>query len=200
MMIVPNISTEDLKKLPLRAIVALAARCARRVESLSLLPDGHADMDRCQTAIDSAIRLAEDFARGSPCQALPAVIRGVEDCRAIAQGERVRETAVAAVVWTAHAAAVAMEGLGLRDEPAEVNLMGTRLPNLFPQLANVAADLAARDAFTAAVDAAVAAGFGDEFIKGAMQDYQSLLKLGLGRYPEAGQTIDPSRAGPLGEL
>ena len=57
-----------------------------------------------------------------------------------------------------------------------------------------------RDAFTAAVDAAVAAGFGDEFIKGAMQDYQSLLKLGLGRYPEAGQPIDPSPAGPLGEL
>ena len=83
------------------------------------------------------------------------MIREVEACRAIAQGEYVRDTAVAAVVWTAHAAAAAMEGLGLRDEPAEVSLMGTRLPNPFPQLANVAADLAARDAFTAAVDAAV---------------------------------------------
>ena len=70
-MIVPNISTEDLKKLPLRAIVALAARCARRVESLSLLPDGHPDRDRCRTAIDGAIRLAEDFARGSPCRDVP---------------------------------------------------------------------------------------------------------------------------------
>ena len=199
-MIVPNISTEDLKKLPLRAIVALAARCARRVESLSLLPDAHPDRDRCRTAIDGAIRLAEDFARGSPCRDVPTVIRDVEACRAIAQGEYVRDTAVGAVVWASHAAAAAMEGLGLRDEPAEVNLMGTRLPNLFPQLANVAADLAARDAFTAAVDAAVAACFGDEFIKGTMQDYQSLLKLGLGRYPEAGQTIDPSPDGPLGQL
>ena len=35
-MIVPNVSTEDLKELPLRAIVALAARCARRAESRSL--------------------------------------------------------------------------------------------------------------------------------------------------------------------
>ncbi len=111
-----------------------------------------------------------------------------------------RETALAAVVWTAHAAAVAMEGLGLRDEPAEVNVMGTREPNPFPQLANVAADLAAREAFTAAVDAARAVGFADEFIKGAMQDYRELLKLGLGRYPEAGQPIDPSPAGPLGQL
>jgi len=199
-MIVPNVSTEDLKKLPLRAIVALAARCARRVESVSLLPDGHPDRDRCRTAIDGASRLAEDFARGSQCRAVPSAIREVEACRAIAQGEYVRETAVAAVVWTARAAADAMESLGLHDEPAEVNLMGTPLPNPFPQLANVAADLAARDAFTAAVDAARAAGFGDEFITGAMQDYQSLLKLGLGRYPEAGQTIDASPGGPLGKL
>jgi hypothetical protein len=53
---------------------------------------------------------------------------------------------------------------------------------------------------TAAVDAAVAAGFGDEFIKESMQDYQTLLKLGLGRYPDAGAPIDPSPAGPLGKL
>jgi hypothetical protein len=199
-MIVPNLSTEDLQKLPLRAIIALAARCARRVESLSLLPDGHPDMDRCRTAIDAAIRLAEDFARGSPCRDVPAVIREVEDARAIAQGESVRETALAAVVWTAHAAAVAMEGLGLRDEPAEVGVMGTREPNPFPQLENVAADLTAREAFTAAVDAARAVGFADDFIKRAMQDYQALLKLGPGRYPEAGQPIDPSPVGPLGQL
>jgi hypothetical protein len=199
-MIVPNISTEDLKKLPLRAIVALAARCARRVESLSRPPDDHPDRDRCRTAIDGAIRLAEDFARGSSSRDVPTVIRDVEACRAIAQDEYVRDTAVGAVVWTSHAAAAAMEGLGLRDEPAEVSLMGTRLPNPFPQLENVAADLAARDAFTAAVDAAVAAGFGDKFIKRAMQDYQTLLKLKLGLYPDAGQPIDPSPAGPLGEL
>jgi hypothetical protein len=199
-MIVPNLSTEDLKKLPLRAIVALAARCARRVESLGLLPDRHPARDRCRTDIDRAIRLAEDFARGSPCAAVPSVIRDVETCRAIAQGEYVRETAVGAVVWTSHAAAAAMEGLGLRDEPAEVSLMGTRLPNPFPQLANVVADLAAMDAFTAGVDAARAATFADEFIKEATQDYQTLLKLRLGRYPEAGQPIDPSPAGPLGEL
>jgi hypothetical protein len=199
-MIVPSYATEDLKKLPLRAIVALAARCARRVESLSVLPDGHEHRDRCRTAIDSAIRVAEDFARASPCRDVPSVIQEVEACRTIAQGECMRDMAVGAVVWTAHAAAAAMESLGLRDEPGEVSLMGTREPNPFPQLANVAADLAARDAFTAAVDAAVAACFGDEFIKGAMQDYQALLKLGLGRYPEAGHPIDPSPAGPLGEL
>ena len=166
-MIVPDFTLEDLKKLPLRAIVALSARCARRVESLSLLPDGHADRDSCRTAIDGAIRLGEDFARGAPCRDVPTVIRDVEACRAIAEDDHVRETALAAVVWTAHAAAAAMEGLGLRDEPAEVDLMGTRLPNPFSLLVNVAADLAAMDAFTAAVDAARAAGFADQFVKQA---------------------------------
>ena len=176
-MIVPNVSTEDLKKLPLRAIVALAARCARRVESLSLLPDGHPDMDRCRTAIDGAIRLAEDFARGSPCRAVPSVIREVEGCRAIAQGEYARDGGGRGPVD-------GPRGRGCdgrprpADEPAEVSLVGTPQPNPFPQLVNVAADLAAREAFTAAVDAAGAAAFADEFIKGAMQDYQALLKLG----------------------
>jgi hypothetical protein len=199
-MIVPNISTEDLKKLPLRAIVALSARCARRVESLSSLPEGHADAASYSSAIDAAIRLTEDFARGSPCPDVSTVIRKVEDCRATAHGELVRETAAAAVLWTAHAAAAAMESLGLRGEPAEGELMGTGEANPFPQLANVEADLAARDAFTAAVDAAVAAGFGDEFIDRSMHDYQTLLKLGLGNYPDAGEPIDPSSAGPLGNL
>ncbi len=199
-MIVPDLSTEDLKKLPLRAIVALAARCARRVESLGTLADGHPDKDRCRTAVAAAIRLAEDFARGLPCQDTPTVIRDVEACRAIAESDHVCETAIGAVVWTSHAAAAAMDGIGLRDEPAELSLMGRPLPDPFPQLANAEADLAVRDALTAALDAAVAARFGDGFIKGAMQDYHSLVKLGLGSYPEAGQPIDPSPAGPLGEL
>ena len=199
-MIVTDYTTEDLKKLPLRAIVALAARCARRVEYLGLLPDGHPDLERSRTAIDNAIRLGEDFARGSPCRGVESVIREVEACQAAAQGDYVRETAVAAAVRAVHAAAAALEGLGLRDEPAEVSVMGTRSPNPFPHLADVAADLAARDAFTAAVDAAGAPGHTDKLISGAVLDDQGLLKLDLGSYPEAGKPIDPSPAGPLGAL
>ena len=131
---------------------------------------------------------------GLTLRTVPSVIRDVETFRAIT-GENMPETALAAVVWTAHAAAVAMEGLGVRDEPADVSELDSQQPNPYPQLANVAADLAAREAFTAAVDAACAVGFADEFIKGAMQDYQELLKLELGRYPEAGQPIDPSARG-----
>ena len=37
----PDFTVEHLKALPLRAIVAFAARCARRVEPLAQLPEGH---------------------------------------------------------------------------------------------------------------------------------------------------------------
>ena len=36
----PDFTVEHLKALPLRAIVAFAARCARRVEPLAQLPEG----------------------------------------------------------------------------------------------------------------------------------------------------------------
>ena len=65
-MIVTNYTPEDLKKLPLRAIVALSARCARRVQHLALLPEDHPESERCAAAVASAIRLAEDFAKARP--------------------------------------------------------------------------------------------------------------------------------------
>ena len=197
-MIITNYAPEDLKKLPLRAIVALSARCARRVEHLALLPEGYPQTERCRAAVANAIRLAEDFAKGLPCSSFESVVREAEACRAIAGGDFVRDSAMGAIVLASHAVASALEALGLRDEPSEVDIMGTRQPNPCPHLADVTADLAARDVFTAALEAAAADGHSDAFIKGAVEDYENLLKLDLGRYPEAGQPIDPSPEGPLG--
>jgi hypothetical protein len=56
------------------------------------------------------------------------------------------------------------------------------------------------DAFTAAVEAADAVAYSDDFMRGAVHDYATLLGLHLGTYPEAGQPIDPSPDGPLGPL
>ena len=199
-MIVANYTPEDLKKLPLRAIVALAVRCAQRVEHMALLPEDHPENPRCRAAVDAALRAAEDFARGRPCPSIESVVREIEACRAIGEGAFVHDMAMAAVIWAAHAAATALRALALRGEPPEAHGFGAAKPNPFPHLANITADLAAGDVFTAAVEAAVAVGFADEFIKGAMQDYQALLKLGLGCYPKAGEPIDTSSAGPLGKL
>ena len=72
-------------------------------------------------------------------------------------------------------------------------------PNPFPRIANVTADLAAREAFMAALEAVAADGHTDAFIKAAVEDYDKLLRLDLGAYPQAGQPIDPSSQGPLGQ-
>jgi hypothetical protein len=58
-MIITNYAPEDLKKLPLRAIVALSARCARRVEHLAVPEDDDPETQRCRAAVSNAIRLTE---------------------------------------------------------------------------------------------------------------------------------------------
>ena len=199
-MFVPKYMPEDLKKLPLRAIVALGARCARRVERLALLPDDHPENQRCRAAVAAALRVAEDFARGKPCPSLESVVREIEACRAIGEGAFVHDMAMAAVIRAAHAAVTARHALDLRGELEEKDLLGDAQPNPFPHLADITADQAAWAAFTATVEAAGADGHTDPFLKGAIEDYEKLLRLDLGSYPQAGKPIDPSTNGPLGPL
>jgi acetate kinase len=200
-MIETNHTADDLKKLPLRAIVAFAARCARRVERQALPPDDHPERERTASAIAEALRVAEDFARGRPCPTIESAVRAVEAGQAAAQGEITRENAYAAVVRAAHAAACATHVIAVREEPEEKRLLSPG-PPLHPlsHLADLTADLAALDAYTAAVDAANATASTNDLTSWASDDYQKLLKLGLGHYPETGKPIDPSPEGPLGPL
>ena len=142
-MIITNYTTEDLKRLPLRAIVALAARCARRVEDLALLPEVHRERERCRAAVANAIRLAEAFASGESTVSWEPVISEVEACQAIAEGQIVRDSAMAAAVRAVHAAVCRLQALELRDEPGESRLMSRPPPNPFVHLADLTADLAA---------------------------------------------------------
>jgi hypothetical protein len=199
-MMMSNYTAEDLKRLPLRAIVALAARCARRVENLALLPEGHPDRERCRSAVANAIGLAEAFARGEACPAYEPVVREAEACQAIEDGAVLRDCAMASAVRAAHAAVCALEVLELREEPGEHRLVSNPPPNPFAHLADITADLAARDAFMSAVEAADAIGYTDRFVHQATEDARELLRLNLGVYPQAGRPIDPSPHGPLGPL
>jgi hypothetical protein len=199
-MFVTNYTPEDLKKLPLRAIVALAARFARRVETKAGLPDGHPLKERCQTAVAKAIGLSEDFAKGSLCSSFESVIREVEACRSLAAGDFACDCALGASVLAARSAASAIHSLDLRCEPEEPHPFGDAKPNPFPHLADLSADMATRDVFTAALAANGAICHIDIFINNVNADYEKLLQLDLGSYPQAGKTIDPSSNGPLGPL
>jgi hypothetical protein len=72
--------------------------------------------------------------------------------------------------------------LDLRGEPEESHFFGAAKLNPFPHLADVTADLAARDAFMVALEAVGVAGHTNTFI------------------PQAGKPIDPSSKGPLAPL
>jgi hypothetical protein len=197
-----NYTVEDLKKLPLRAIVAFAARCARRVEDLSQLPEGHPERESRRAAINAAIRLAEEVSRGSACTSVEPAVQAIDASRGVAGGGIGCECAVAAVAAAAHSAATVWlalnEGEGDRETKRWTNTPEAR--NYFSHLANVTAEVVALDAFTAAVEAANAATYDDAFMRGAVQDFEMLLGLHLGTYPQAGQPIDPSPDGPLGPL
>ena len=57
------------------------------------------------------------------------------------------------------------------------------------------------DETAAAAEAYDAVGcHNDEFIAAALSDYDRLLGLNLGSYPEPGESIDASPSGPLGRL
>jgi hypothetical protein len=201
-MIRTQYTTEDLKKLPLRAIVAFAARCARRVEPIAQFPAGDPQQEAHRVAIDDAIRLAEEIARGSACTAIEPVVRALEATRAISGAWVACECAAAAAAAAARTAATVClmlnPGEGDRDADRWTNTPEAR--SYLSHLANVTADIVALDAFTAAVEAANAVAFDDAFMRGAIQDYERLLGLHLGTYPQAGQPIDPSPDGPLGPL
>ena len=201
-MIRTNYTVEDLKKLPIRAIVAFAARCARRVEDLSQLPEGHPERASRRAAIDAAIRMAEEVSRGSACTSVEPVVQAVDASCSAAGGGFGCERAAAAVAAAARAAATALLTLnpGESDQGANRWTNTAEARSFLSRLANDTADLAALDAFTAAVEAADAVGRDDAFIGGAVRDYERLLGLRLGSYPQAGQPIDPSPDGPLGPL
>ena len=201
-MIITRYTTEDLKKLPLRAIVAFAARCARRVEPLSQFPADHPQREARRMAIDDAIRLAEEISRGSACATVEPVVQALEATQTISGDGIACQCAAAAAAAAARTAAsvwhVLNRGESERDAKRWTNTPEAR--SFLAHLADVTSELVALDAFTAAVESADAIAHDDVFVHGAVHDYERLLGLHLGTYPQAGQPIDPSRDGPLGPL
>ncbi len=201
-MISTQYTTEDLKKLPLRAIVAFAARCAKRVEPFAQFAAGHPQQEARRVAVDDAIRIAEEVSRGSACASIDPVVQALESTRAISGVGIGCESAASAAAAAARTAATVwlMLNPGESDRDADRWTHTPEARSYRSHLGNVTADIVALDAFTVAVEAANAVAFDDTFMRGAIRDYERLLGLHLGAYPQAGPPIDPSPDGPLGPL
>jgi hypothetical protein len=200
-MIVPDFTVEHLKALPLRAIVAFAARCARRVEPLAQLPEGDPQRESRREAVEAALRMAEAFARGADAPPDESVVAAI-DASQNPEAAPTAAAAASAVAQAAHAAASAWHaGPQMADEGRTPRGQTTEARKSLGALAHVTADLAALNAFTAAANACLSVGVGNEdFVGAALRDYDRLVRLQLGRYPEPGAPVDPSPGGPLGPL
>lgn len=181
----PALPTEDdLKKLPLLAIVAYAVRCARRAQPvLDAVPNFAAHA----ATVAQAISLTERFCAGKDLnaaadaaeRAADAAGRAAAVARSFAGGSAAALAAGAA--QAAAQATAAVEDFWVRpDSTARV-----------ARAATYAAGRAGR-AVAADLHAAVSAA--------ARADYHRLLLLNLGTYPDPGQPIDPTESGPLGPL
>jgi hypothetical protein len=200
-MLVTNYSPDDLKKLSLRAIVAFAARCARRAAQDTEESEHPGVTKARREAVQAALRLAEDVARGKPREDVESVLRAIDASRE-SPGDLSCVSATAAAAVAAHAAASGWPALGVGGNghaqyDHESSPVGA---SRLHEVDQVTADLTVLGAFTAAEQCAEATQYSDEFILATIHDYETLLSLNLGSYPEAGQPVDPSPLGPLGPL
>ncbi len=164
-----------------------------------MLPEDRAGASELKAAVSRALEMAERFAHGQPCSSCESEIRQLEPFRDHAHGDPARQDAIAAIIQAVQAADTAQNAMNIRAEPAERHLLGPA-PEAGPlaDLDRVAADVATLCGFTAAVDAADALGYSDAFIHQSVADYEKVLSMKLGQYPDAGEPIDPSADGPLG--
>jgi hypothetical protein len=163
-----------LRRRALRAQVAFAARCARRVQPLTnrRFADRHK-----HEAVERAIALAEQFAGGISVK--PHAGRAADAAREVARAAWTAQDITAS--RAADAATYAAQAAG----------------------AHTAAGRVAEAAFYAYSDAAAAAnaaGARDAFFAASVRDLAKLARLKLGAFPELGAPIDPSESGALGPL
>ncbi|MCY2991870.1 MAG: hypothetical protein NTY19_28935 [Planctomycetota bacterium] len=182
---------DELKTLPLRAMVVYAVRCARRVQPLFGLAREIPHHEKHLAAIEIALTLSEQYCRGE----LIATAYAVRAAYAVADAAAYAARAAHTVVAAAKAAYAADDAA--RTVYAAAYFSGHARSGAY------AARLAA--AYAAATGAAgraacAAAHFADDAKCAARSDYDCLRALNPGETPSLGSPLDPSESGPLGPL
>lgn len=168
------ISARELRRLPLRALVAFAARCARRMQPLFDLPEDRPDRIHHLKVIDYAIEVAERFAAAdrtvsSACAYSAATdIRPVSSDAAMVNAARIAASSAAAAAYSA-STAYSAEGVAMEVVKCALN---------------------AANASAVALPASEA----------ARSDLRRLSRLQLGWFPDLGVPVDFSERGLLGPL
>jgi hypothetical protein len=183
-----EVTLQDLGALPLRASVAFAVRCARRVRPCFRLPEEYPQRQEYNLLLDAAIQAATEFARDLPGASGDAAALAKETYEMADATEEFGHFAAYAGAHAVNAAA------GARAAGTRTSLsVGTR----------VAAAVwgAYRVVVASATGMTGQAACAPEAVATLLRaDYEGLLGLGLGAFGQWGQPVDPGEAGPLGPL
>ncbi len=175
---------EQLRRLPLRALVAFASRCARRIQSQYVLENDHPTKQSSTDSINAAIRVAEEFAMGGSVDAKKAATatRDAEEAYAAAQDPEF------ASPEAVHAAKAALAAVGAANICFAVKASQGMDKEVW-----VAVEIAGESMIAAMADEETAS-------RALAFDLETLAELELGEFPEWGETVDPMEDGPLGPL
>jgi len=197
---------EELKALPLRAIVALAARCARRVQPL--FNSRYAELIR---AVDEAIAVAENVASGKPVVRADRSAVAARGVAGLANSSRwnAREAAgsseengfdaaqnaadaAADAAYAADAVALIDLSMVLAHERYDVPAVDRDVYSYITHIANSGIeDGVGAAAYVQAADALAAA---------TRADYERLRSTPRQVFPKLGNPVDLGEKGPLGKL
>jgi hypothetical protein len=166
-----RLAPEQLRKLSLRALVALLARNARRVQPL-FARGPEADVDPWSLrAVENAIRSAEAYARGAPTAADDGTAAFGVAMRCRLELSPVAFTAALAACTADHASSVGI----LPEAGDEAQATAAQALAYFEALLPESAES-----------------------HPAQAEYEALLARGGPAHPVPGDPIDPSESGPLG--
>src|SRR5580704_16166781 len=174
----------DLKQLPLRALVAYAARCARRVQSEYAPDPANPESAACVEAIENAIRIAEQVAADEEpdadlfAQAEEAAVKAM----ILVSGEENGNSSAAYAANAAYAAIDAASAVRSVADGEDLNAVGDKVA----------------DAAAIAYDAAAA--IRDDVPRAARLDWEMLHRMHLGKFPAVGEKVNPAESGILGPL
>ncbi|MAG94945.1 MAG: hypothetical protein CMJ48_14555 [Planctomycetaceae bacterium] len=181
---------DDLKRLPLNAAIAYAARCARRVEDLIQPSASFPKADEWRSVVADTIDAAVNVAAGGELAAdalaeleervvqVVVVASEVGSTREVTQTDRQAAFAVNAAYALVHAVSLAVAA---QTAASKTNAANKALLSV-----------------VTAVDAAVAANPKVRHL--ADHDWKKLSRMRLGAFPSLGKPINAGPDGPLGPL
>jgi hypothetical protein len=183
-----EITLQDLGALCLRATVAFAARCARRVRpGLAALPSDFPDRASALATVDAAIQSAEDYSfarinRHAEAEALAQAALAVAETAYPYRG-----LAAYAAAHAARAAAEAIRGGERASDSVAMEVLAS---------AYGANRVALTDGTGQRLDDATAA----RIRTAIFGDFTALQALACGSFRDLGDPVDSSDTGPLGPL